>query len=51
MSLTIRPAVPGEAALVLGFVRELAVYEKLEHEVDEGSCAEPPLLLLSHGAP
>jgi diamine N-acetyltransferase len=34
MSLTIRPAVPGEAALVLGFVRELAVYEKLEHEVD-----------------
>jgi GNAT superfamily N-acetyltransferase len=34
MALTIRPARPGEAALVLGFVRELAVYEKLEHEVD-----------------
>jgi GNAT superfamily N-acetyltransferase len=33
-SLTIRPARPGEAALVLQFVRELAEYEKLTHEVD-----------------
>jgi GNAT superfamily N-acetyltransferase len=33
MSLTIRAAKPGEAALVLGFVRELADYEKLTHEV------------------
>jgi GNAT superfamily N-acetyltransferase len=33
MTLTIRPARPGEAALVLGFVRELADYEKLAHEV------------------
>jgi GNAT superfamily N-acetyltransferase len=32
-SLTIRPARPGEAALVLQFVRELAEYEKLSHEV------------------
>jgi GNAT superfamily N-acetyltransferase len=32
MSLSIRPARPGEAALVLGFVRELAEYEKLSHE-------------------
>ncbi len=32
-SLTIRPARPGEAALVLQFVRELAEYEKLAHEV------------------
>jgi GNAT superfamily N-acetyltransferase len=32
-SLTIRPARPGEAALVLQFVRELAEYEKLTHEV------------------
>ena len=32
-SLTIRPARPGEAALVLQFVRELAAYEKLTHEV------------------
>jgi len=34
MSLTIRPARPGEAGLVLQFVRELAEYEKLTHEVE-----------------
>jgi GNAT superfamily N-acetyltransferase len=34
MSLVIRPARPGEAGLVLQFVRELAEYEKLMHEVD-----------------
>jgi GNAT superfamily N-acetyltransferase len=34
MSLTIRPAVAGEAGLVLGFIRELAAYERLAHEVD-----------------
>jgi len=33
MSLSIRPARPGEASLVFRFVRELAEYEKLEHEV------------------
>ena len=33
MPLNIRPARPGEAPLVLAFVRELAVYERLEHEV------------------
>ena len=33
MSLSIRPARPGEAALALQFVRELAEYEKLTHEV------------------
>ena len=33
MSLTIRSARPGEAPLVLQFVRELAEYEKLRHEV------------------
>jgi len=33
MSLTIRRARPGEAPLVLQFVRELAEYEKLTHEV------------------
>ncbi len=32
--LRIRPARPGEAPLVLGFVHELAAYEKLSHEVD-----------------
>ena len=34
MSLAIRPARPGEAGLVLQFVRELAEYEKLSHEVE-----------------
>ncbi|HET9902152.1 MAG TPA: GNAT family N-acetyltransferase [Xanthobacteraceae bacterium] len=34
MSLSIRPARPGDAALVLAFVRELAAYEKLQHEVE-----------------
>jgi GNAT superfamily N-acetyltransferase len=32
MSLAIRPARPGDTALVLQFVRELAAYEKLTHE-------------------
>jgi GNAT superfamily N-acetyltransferase len=32
MSLVIRSVRPGEAPLVLGFVRELAEYEKLTHE-------------------
>lgn len=31
--LTIRPAVPADAGLVLAFIRELADYEKLLHEV------------------
>lgn len=34
MSLVIRPARQGEAELVLEFVRDLAEYEKLPHEVD-----------------
>lgn len=34
MSLNIRHVRPGEAGLVLGFIRELAEYEKLSHEVE-----------------
>jgi GNAT superfamily N-acetyltransferase len=34
MSLNIRPVRPGEAGLVLAFVRELAEYEKLMHECE-----------------
>ena len=34
MSLSIRRVRPGEAGLVLDFVRELAEYEKLIHEVE-----------------
>jgi len=33
MSLEIRPAVPGDLALILAFIRELAEYEHLGHEV------------------
>ncbi|MBV8048968.1 MAG: GNAT family N-acetyltransferase [Paludibacterium sp.] len=33
MSVTIRPATVDDAALILGFIRELAIYEKAEHEV------------------
>jgi GNAT superfamily N-acetyltransferase len=31
--IEIRPAVPADAPLLLSFIHELAVYEKLEHEV------------------
>jgi GNAT superfamily N-acetyltransferase len=34
MTLTIRPAVPGDAGLVHRFVRQLAEYEQLLHEVE-----------------
>jgi len=34
MSVNIRRARPGEAGLVLAFIRELAEYEKLSHEVE-----------------
>ncbi|CDN54124.1 Acetyltransferase [Neorhizobium galegae bv. officinalis bv. officinalis str. HAMBI 1141] len=33
MALTIREAVREDAATLLGFIRELAIYEKAEHEV------------------
>ncbi|MCS0497544.1 GNAT family N-acetyltransferase [Ancylobacter sp. MQZ15Z-1] len=36
MSLAIRPARPGDAGLIHAFVRELAEYEKLLHEVEAG---------------
>lgn len=33
MSLTIRPAAAADAATILGFIRELAEFERLAHEV------------------
>ena len=39
MSLLIRRARPGESGLVFGFVRELAEYEKLLHEVEADEAA------------
>lgn len=32
MSLSIRPSVSGDAALIVRFIKDLAIYEKLEHE-------------------
>lgn len=34
MSLVIRAAVPGDSGLVMGFIKALADYEKLSHEVE-----------------
>ncbi len=34
MTLVIRPAAPGDAGIVLGFIKALAEYEKLAHEVE-----------------
>ncbi|MGO4572424.1 GNAT family N-acetyltransferase [Microvirga sp. 2TAF3] len=34
MTLSIRKAEPGDASLILTFIRELAEYERLAHEVD-----------------
>ena len=31
--ISIRPATPDDVPLILGFIRELAIYEKAEHEV------------------
>jgi GNAT superfamily N-acetyltransferase len=36
LSLSIRPAVAGDAALIVRFIRDLAIYEKLEHEAKAG---------------
>jgi GNAT superfamily N-acetyltransferase len=33
LTLHIRPATPADAELILGFITELAIYEKAEHEV------------------
>ena len=30
---TLRPATPADVPIILGFIRELAAYEKLEHQV------------------
>ena len=48
MSLTIRRARPGEAGLVLSFVRELAEYEKLLHEVEASVADIDAALFGSH---
>jgi GNAT superfamily N-acetyltransferase len=44
MTLNIRPVRTGEAGLVLGFIRELAEYEKLLHAVEADETAIDALL-------
>ena len=44
MSLSIRPARPGEAPLVLGFIRELAEYERLLDQVEADEAGVDALL-------
>jgi diamine N-acetyltransferase len=34
MAIAIRPALPDDAALILRLIRDLAVYEKLDHELE-----------------
>lgn len=42
MTLSIRPAIPADLPLIAGFIRDLAEYEKLSHEVrfDEAKLGE-----------
>jgi GNAT superfamily N-acetyltransferase len=44
MTLTIRPAVSGDAGVVLGFIRALAAYEKLAHEVEASEASLDAML-------
>ncbi|SDM01952.1 GNAT family N-acetyltransferase [Pseudomonas indica] len=50
MSLSIRPAVPSDAAQILAFITELATYEKAAHEV-VASVADIERTLLAERAP
>jgi GNAT superfamily N-acetyltransferase len=50
MTLSIRPAVPSDAALIHGFITDLATYEKASHEV-LASVADIEQSLFAEGAP
>ncbi|PAU66707.1 GNAT family N-acetyltransferase [Pseudomonas sp. PIC25] len=50
MSLSIRPAVPSDAAQILAFITELATYEKAAHEV-VASVADIERTLFAERAP
>ena len=47
-SITVRRARPGEAALVVTFIRELAEYEKLLHEVEATEAMIDAALFCDH---
>jgi GNAT superfamily N-acetyltransferase len=46
--VAIRAAAPGDAGLILAFIRELAEYEKLSHEVKAGEDDVRELLFAPH---
>ena len=48
MTLTIRPARPEDVGLILSFVRELAEYEKLLHEVQASEADIAAMLFVDH---
>lgn len=50
MTISIRKAVPADAAIIHGFIVELAVYEKAEHEV-KASIAEIESSIFSVSSP
>lgn len=50
MTISIRKAVPADAAIIHGFIVELAVYEKAEHEV-KASIAEIESSIFSISSP
>lgn len=50
MSISIRKAVPADAATIHGFIVELAIYEKAEHEV-KASIAEIETSIFSADSP
>ena len=51
MSVTIRPATPADVPLILQFIRELAAYEKLLHEVEADEAQLARTLFPAGGAP
>ena len=48
MTLAIRPAAPSDSALVFSFIRDLADYERLAHEVDATEEAVAAALFCDH---
>lgn len=48
MTVTTRPAAPADLALIYAFIRELAVYEKLDHEVEASEADIGALLFADH---
>jgi GNAT superfamily N-acetyltransferase len=50
VTISIRPAAPSDAELILGFITELAIYEKAEHEV-LASVADIQQSLFAEGSP